>query len=83
MCCTSKYLQRKVKSITKLFEKYPQPCLNPPIVRMARWPKTPGELERRIGAESVRRDKIGKRVVVFVVCTAGAFIGCVDNVKSE
>ncbi len=32
----------------------PQPCLDPPIVRMARWPKTPGELERYIGAESVR-----------------------------
>ncbi len=28
-------------------------------------------------------DKTGKRVVVFVVCTAGAFIGCVDNVKSD
>ncbi len=27
-------------------------------------------------------DKTGKRVV-FVVCTAGAFIGCVDKVKSE
>ncbi len=27
-------------------------------------------------------DKMTVRVV-FVVCTAGAFIGCVDNVKSE
>ncbi len=27
-------------------------------------------------------DKTGKRIV-FVVCTASAFIGCVDNVKSE
>ncbi len=27
-------------------------------------------------------DKTGERVL-FVVCTAGSFIGCVDNVKSE
>ncbi len=27
-------------------------------------------------------DKAGKRIVV-VVCTAGAFIGCLDKVKSE
>ncbi len=27
-------------------------------------------------------DKTGKRVV-FVVCTAGALIGCVDKIKSE
>ncbi len=27
-------------------------------------------------------ERTGARVV-FVVCTAGTFIGCVDNVKSE
>ncbi len=51
-------------------------------IRMARWPKTPGELERCIGAESVRTIR-QEREGVFVVCSAGAFIGCVDNVKSE
>ncbi len=34
-----------------------------------------------IGAESVTT--IRRERVVIVVCTAGAFIGCVDNVKSE
>ncbi len=48
-----------------------------PHIRMARWPKTPGELQR----ESTH-DKTGERVVC-VVCSAGTFIGCVDNVKSE
>ncbi len=37
-----------------------------PQIRMARWPKAPGELEMYIGAESVR--KTGERVV-FVMCT--------------
>ncbi len=40
----------------------------------------------RVGQVYWRRQRaLGKtRVrVVFVVCTAGAFIGCVDNVKSE
>ncbi len=32
----------------------PQPRSDPPIVRMARWPKTPGELGKCTGAESVR-----------------------------
>ncbi len=50
-------------------------------IKMARLPKTPGELKRRIGTESVRT--IRQERVVFVVCTAGAFLGCVDNVKSE
>ncbi len=47
----------------------PQPC---PQIRMARWPKTPGELE---GERA--HDKTGERVVCMV-CSAG-----VDNVKSE
>ncbi len=32
----------------------PQPWSDPPIVRMARSAKTPGDQERYIGAESVR-----------------------------
>ncbi len=47
---------------------------------MVRWPKTPGKLERCIGAESVRTVRQER---VLVVGTAGAFIGCVDNVTSE
>ncbi len=54
-----------------------------PHIRIARWPKTPGEIERCIGAESVRTIRQKRERVVGVVCTAGAFIGCVDNVKSE
>ncbi len=50
-----------------------------PHIRMARWHKTPGELERSIGAESVRT--IRQESELCVVCTAGAFIGCVENVK--
>ncbi len=56
------------------------PSHDPPIVIMARWPKTPGELERYIGAESVRTIRQEKELC-FVVCTAGAFIGCVDKIK--
>ncbi len=52
-----------------------------PHIRIARRPKTPGELERYIGAESVRT--IRQERVVFVVRIAGAFIGCVDKIKSE
>ncbi len=51
-------------------------------IKMARWPKTPGELERCIGTESVRTIR-QERKIVCVVCTAGALIGCVVNVKSE
>ncbi len=50
---------------------------------MAQWPRTPGELERYIGAESVRTIRQERQRIVFVVCSAGAFIGCVDKVKSE
>ncbi len=35
------------------FEKTPQPCLDLPQIKMARWPKTRGEVERYTGAESV------------------------------
>ncbi len=48
---------------------------------MVRWPKATVDSEKCIGAESVR--SIRRQRFVFVVCTAGAFIGCVDNVKSE
>ncbi len=50
---------------------------------MEKWtPKTPGELERCIGAESVRtiRQESG---LCCLVCDAGTFRGCVDNVKSK
>ncbi len=51
-----------------------------PHIRMARWPKTPGKLERYIGAESVHA--IRRKVkVVFVMCTVGEFIRFVDIVK--
>ncbi len=51
-----------------------QPWSDPPIVRMARWPKTAGELGKCIGAESVRTTR-QEKVLCCVVCTAGAFIG--------
>ncbi len=54
-----------------------------PHIGMARWPNTPGEYENFIGTESVRTIRQEKERVVCVVCTAGAFKGCVDNVKSE
>ncbi len=52
-----------------------------PHIIMARWPKTPGELERCIGAESVRTKR--KERELFLWCTAAVFVGCVDKVKSE
>ncbi len=55
-------------------------CSSISQIKMARWPKTPVELEKCIGAESVRMIRQERERVVFVVCTAGAFIGCVDNV---
>ncbi len=54
-----------------------------PHLRMARRPKTPGELLRYIGAEDVRTIRQERGRVVVVVCTAGAFIVCVDKLKSE
>ncbi len=41
----------KVSLISKI--KHPTHA-STPVVKMARWPKTPGELERCIGEESVR-----------------------------
>ncbi len=49
---------------------------------MARKPKTSGELEKSIGAECVRTIRWG-REFCCLVCSAGTFIWCVDNVKSE
>ncbi len=45
-----------------------------PIVRMARWPKTPGGLEKYIGAESVRTIR-QKKELCCVMRTVGEFIG--------
>ncbi len=49
---------------------------------MARRPKTAVELGKVYWRRKLAHDKTGKRVV-FVVCTAGAFIGCVDKIKIE
>ncbi len=43
-----------VKHICLFYGETPSHGPIPPIVRMARWPKTPGGLERYINAESVR-----------------------------
>ncbi len=43
-------------------------------------PKTPVELGNVCWRRGRVHDKTGEKVV-FVMCTAGAFIGCVDNVK--
>ncbi len=51
-----------------------------PDIRMARYPKTPVELERCISTDKLALDKLRVRVVC-VVCTADIFIGCVDNIK--
>ncbi len=68
-----------------VLREYPQPCVDPPPppTRMARWPKTPGELERCVGAGSVRTIIKERLFCMCVVCTAGAFIGYAHNVKSE
>ncbi len=62
-----------------------QPLVMPRFthIRMARWPKAPVEVETCIGAEGVRSIRRGRESCVVVVCSAGKFIGCVDNVKSE
>ncbi len=49
---------------------------------MARWLKTPVELGKVNWRRKCAHDKT-RVSVVLVVCTAGAFIGCVDNVKSD
>ncbi len=49
---------------------------------MARWPKTTVEFGKVYWRRQRAHDKTGERVV-FVVCTQGAFIWRVDNVKSE
>ncbi len=49
---------------------------------MARWPKTPVELGYVYWRRERAHDKTGEGIV-FVVCTADAFIGWVGNVKSE
>ncbi len=63
-------------------EKTPPAMSRSPHSRMARWPNTSGELEKYIGTESVPTMRQEKELL-FVVCTAGAFIGCLDKVKSE
>ncbi len=52
------------------------------IVRMARWPNTHVELETCTGADDVRSIR-RERELCCLVCSAGTFIGRVDNVKSE
>ncbi len=47
----------------------PQPRSDPSIVRMARWPKTSGELEGYIGAESVRTIRQEKELCLSCVHT--------------
>ncbi len=65
---------KSLKHICLFYEETPSHGpIPPPIVRMARWPKTPGELERYIGAESVRT--IRRKECCVVMCTVGAFIG--------
>ncbi len=71
-----------LKHICLLYEETPSHGPIPPIVRMARWPKTAGELEGYISAESVRTIRKA-RELCFVLRTTGAFIGRVDNAKSE
>ncbi len=55
------------------YEETPNHGPIPPIVRMARWPKTPGEFGKCIGTDSVRTIKQGR--ALFVMCTVGAVIG--------
>ncbi len=65
--------------VTGVASRKPPVLPRSPHIRMARWPETYiGVYWRRERAH----DKIGERVV-FVVCTVGAFIRCLDNVKSE
>ncbi len=52
-----------------------------PHIRLARWPKATGELERCIGAESVRSIGQERELCCLMRC-AGTFIRCVDNVKN-
>ncbi len=47
-------LVKLLKHICLFYEETPSHSLIPRIVRMARWPKTAGELEGYISAESVR-----------------------------
>ncbi len=51
-----------MKHICLLYEETPSHGTIPPIVRMARWPKTPGELGNCISAESVRTIKQEKEL---------------------
>ncbi len=71
-----------LKHICLFYEETPSHGPIPPIVRMARWPKTPGELERYIGAESVRTIRQG-RELCCVMRTAGEFIECVDKIEDK
>ncbi len=50
---------------------------------MARWPKTPVELERSIGAECMRTIR-RERELPYLGFSAGTFVGGgVENVKRE
>ncbi len=62
------------KGICLFYDETPSHGPIPPIVRMARWPKTPGGLEKYIGAESVRTIRQAKNLL-FVMCTVGVLIG--------
>ncbi len=65
---------KSVKHICLFYEETPQPRSDPPIVRMARWPKTAGELEGYISAENVRTVRQDNELC-SVMCTVGEFIG--------
>ncbi len=49
-----------IKHICLFYEESPSHGPIPPIVRMARWPKTAGEIGKCIGADSVRTIKQGR-----------------------
>ncbi len=55
-----------LKQICLFYKETPSHGPIPPIVRMARWPKMPGELERYIGAESVPTIRLEKAFVLVV-----------------
>ncbi len=56
-----------LKHICLSYEETPSHGPIPPIVRMARWPKTPDELEMYINAESVRTIRQKKVLCVWCV----------------
>ncbi len=77
-----KEASEKLTKVTGFASREPPAMPQSPHIRMARWPKTPDELGKVYWHRERAHDKTGERVV-FVVCTAGAFIGGVDTIKSE